>query len=255
MYYVPSLDISLYSVKQHMKMQGCFEHSENDCCTLAYPTFSFNVNIDHKITFKVTSPPEDCSQKIDFDTDTAQLNAPKPSIPFHFQQQHSSTVEIASTFKTKPLKYIPSRATPGSIGYDLQSVVNTSIPPQSRKAISLGFSIAIPPGLYGHIAPRSGLALNRGIDVTAGVIDPDYRGEVKVVLVNSSQKKFDIKEGDKIAQLIFETAATPAFKLLSQLNSTVRNEGGFGRLTFHDRPMILTTLVQHLSLTMRMMTS
>ena len=106
--------------------------------------------------------------------------------------------------------------------------MNTSIAPQSRKAIRLGFSIEIPPGLYGRIAPRSGLALKNNIDVAAGVIDPDYRGEVKVLLVNSSQKKFDIKEGDKIAQLIFEKVASPAFRVLRSLAPTVRGSGGFG---------------------------
>ena len=101
------------------------------------------------------------------------------------------------------------------------------IPPNSRKTVGLGFSIAVPEGLYGRIAPHSGLALKYQIDVAAGVIGPDYRGEVKVLLVNSSQKRFEIKERDGIAQIVFERITLPAFHTLNQLPSSSRNQGGF----------------------------
>ncbi len=227
--YVPDLDVSLYSIKQHMKIQGCYEHSENNICTLAYPTFSFDATTDNEITFDAQSSDLAPDATPDFDNATATLNIRNQHIPYHHTASTPSTISISSTFKTKQaLKYIPSKATPDSIGYDLRSVVNTTIPPQSRKAISLGFNIAIPPGLYGCIAPRSGLALKHNVDVAAGVIDPDYRGEVKVLLVNSSQKQFKIQDGDKIAQLIFERAASPAFCVLRSLNETSRGSGGFG---------------------------
>ena len=227
--YVPDLDVSLYSVKQHMRYQGCYEHSENDICTIAYPSHTFEATIDHEITFIATVPILPHNKPV-FDNSTAQLNVKPPKIPYTFipTPTTTSTVKIASTMKTKPVQFVPSKSTEQSIGYDLRSNVNTSIPPHSRKAVGLGFSIAIPPGLYGRIAPRSGLALKHNVDVAAGVIDPDYRGEVKVLLVNSSQRKFEINKGDKVAQLIFEKAASPAFQLLRTLDKTSRGSGGFG---------------------------
>ena len=78
----------------------------------------------------------------------------------------------------------PMRATEGSAGYDLSSAVDAVIPPNGRLAVSTGISIGLPEGTYGRVAPRSGLAFKYGIDVLAGVIDADYRGEVKCILYN-----------------------------------------------------------------------
>lgn len=102
--------------------------------------------------------------------------------------------------------YQPTRATTGSIGYDLRSVEKTSIPKNSRALISTGLAIVCPDGTYGRIAPRSGLASKHCIDIGAGVIDQDYRGEVKVLVINNSKKTFHVDPGMKIAQLIFERA-------------------------------------------------
>ena len=145
-------------------------------------------------------------------------------------------MQISSIHKTKPIQYVPTRASTGAAGYDLHSNIHTSIPPNSRKTVGLGFSISIPEGLYGRIAPRSGLALKHQIDVAAGVIDPDYRGEVKVLLVNTSQKRFDIQAGDRIAQLIFEKIALPAFHTLHSLSPSSRDQGGFGSTGYTARP-------------------
>jgi deoxyuridine 5'-triphosphate nucleotidohydrolase len=235
--FVPSLDTSLFSVKQHMKLQGCYTHCESNTCTLAFPTFTINAITDHEIHIfptKPTSPSEPT-----FTTISAEPNQAPSRIPYTFQHKANQSVNISSTFKTKPLKYVPKRATPESVGYDLYSPNNTSVPPNSRKLIPLGFTIAIPPGLYGRLAPRSSLATKHLIDVAAGVIDPDYRGEVKILLVNSSQKRFDIKEGDSIGQIIFESAATPAFQVLNSLTETSRGKGGFGSTNPSARPAII----------------
>ena len=231
--YVPSLNVNLYSVKQHMKVQGCSEHSEANKCTLAYPTFTITATTSHEIEF-VVSLPSSSSSKPDFDSQSTIPNIQPQHIPYYFQpdQQHPD-VKICSTFKTKEIKNIPSRPTPEAIGYDLFSASNTSIPPNSRKAIGLGFTISIPRGLYGRIAPRNDLALTNNIDIAGGVLDPDFRGEVKVILINASQKKFDIAEGDKIAQLIFEKAASPAFQCLRTLDQHIRAKGGFHQDTPH----------------------
>jgi dUTP pyrophosphatase len=121
----------------------------------------------------------------------------------------------------------PMRATSGSAGYDISSAVDASIPPNERLAISTGIAIGVPEGTYGRIAPRSGLAYKFGIDVLAGVIDADYRNEVKCILYNSGDQPFVIKTGDRIAQLVLEVIKTPDVALVLEMDDTSRT-GGFG---------------------------
>ena len=100
---------------------------------------------------------------------------------------------------------MPEKATQHYAGYDLFSYENTSIEPFSRKCVSTGIKLkSLDIGHYIRIAPRSGLSVKKSIDVGAGVIDNDYRGEIKVVLINNSNYKFHILSGDKIAQFIVE---------------------------------------------------
>jgi dUTP pyrophosphatase len=123
---------------------------------------------------------------------------------------------------------LPTLGSDGAAGFDLYSVDNIEILPNSRKLVSTGISIKLPVGVYGRVAPRSGLAVKNGIHVGAGVIDSDYRGEIKVLLFNLSNEKFTIRTGDRIAQLICEHYETPPLKLVSELSSTERGVGGFG---------------------------
>ena len=88
--------------------------------------------------------------------------------------------------------------------------------------------MALPPGCYGRIAPRSGLALKKFIDVGTGVIDADYRGEVGVILFNFGKEDFVVNMGDRIAQLIFERIKTPIVKEINELEGTDRGAGGYG---------------------------
>jgi dUTP pyrophosphatase len=104
--------------------------------------------------------------------------------------------------KLSPDAIVPTRASPGSVGYDLYSTETMSIGAHERGIVSTGIATTIPMGVYGRIAPRSGLAVKHGIQTGAGVIDPDYTGELKVILFNHGTEKFDIKQGDRIAQLI-----------------------------------------------------
>ena len=107
---------------------------------------------------------------------------------------------------------IPRRATSGSAGYDLTSTIDVVILPGERALIPIGISVKIPSGLYGRIAARSGLAINNGIQVGAGVIDNDYTGEIKVLLFNHDIAiPFKIIIGEKIAQLILERFETLIF--------------------------------------------
>ena len=131
--------------------------------------------------------------------------------------------------KCFPEAKLPIRATPGSAGYDLAASDSKTIPPGGRDLVATGLSIKVPPGTYGRIAPRSGLAVRHGIQVGAGVIDSDYTGEIKVVLFNSDpNKSFVINPGDRIAQLILEKIECPEVEEVSDLNSTDRGDGGFG---------------------------
>jgi len=98
----------------------------------------------------------------------------------------------------------PSKSSESAAGYDLRAVEPACLKIGERKLISTGLRVSSPAGTYGRIAPRSGLALKHGIDVMAGVIDPDYTGIVGVVLVNLGDAPFQISVGDRIAQLIFE---------------------------------------------------
>lgn len=98
------------------------------------------------------------------------------------------------------MQYIPTKSTPNFIEYDLQAPQDASVTPHSRKATPLSFGISIPPELYGRIVSRSGMSLKKNINVASGVIEPDYRGEIKVMLINSSQKKYIIRKGYAISK-------------------------------------------------------
>ena len=123
---------------------------------------------------------------------------------------------------------IPKRGSEDAAGYDIASAEETVVPAKGKTVVKTGISIAVPNGCYGRIAPRSGLAVKKFIDVGAGVIDADYRGEIGVVLFNHSDEDFKIKPGDRIAQLILEKVATPQVKETADLPSTVRGEKGYG---------------------------
>ena len=123
---------------------------------------------------------------------------------------------------------LPARGSPLAAGYDLSSSEDVSIPKGTRGLVGTGIAFTVPHETYGRIAPRSGLAVKKGIQVGAGVIDHDYTGEVKVVLFNHGDEDFVIKKGDRIAQLIIEKIEMPEVKLVDELLVTERGEGGFG---------------------------
>lgn len=127
-----------------------------------------------------------------------------------------------------PAAKIPRRESQGAAGYDLSSAVDVTIPPGGRAVVPTGIAIAVPEGTYGRVAPRSGLAAKHGIDVLAGVIDEDYRGEVGAILLNTSSTAFSIAAGDRIAQLVLEKIETPLVSVVTDLGFTARGGGGFG---------------------------
>lgn len=123
---------------------------------------------------------------------------------------------------------VPTRGSARAAGIDLYSCEILTIQPHERALVPTGIAIAIPDHCYGRVAPRSSLALRDGIDVGAGVIDEDYRGEVKVLLFNHSALPFEIHRGDRIAQLIIEKISYAQVTLVDELPSTQRGDKGFG---------------------------
>lgn len=130
--------------------------------------------------------------------------------------------------KLSPNAILPTRGSAFAAGLDLYSISSQLVPKNSRALVKTGLSLAIPPNHYGRIAPRSGLALNSGIDIGAGVIDSDYRGEVCVLLFNFGEADFLVAEGMRIAQLIIEKISIPAVIEVESLSDTSRGAGGFG---------------------------
>ena len=136
------------------------------------------------------------------------------------------------SLKVKKLTYdaiVPTRGSDGAVGYDLYSSEDAVVPNQAGRAlVGTGITVVLPSGVYGRVAPRSGLAVKHCINVGAGVIDPDYTGEIKVVLFNHGLNDFEIKKGDRIAQLVLERCETPPIEEISIVEDTDRGSDGFG---------------------------
>lgn len=122
---------------------------------------------------------------------------------------------------------LPRRGTPGAAGYDLSAVEATTVPPRGRAQVRTGLAIAVPLGHYGRVAPRSSMA-RQGLDVGAGVLDADYRGEVGVMLFNHGDDAYIVEAGARIAQLLIEKIAHPEPEWADALDDTERGSGGFG---------------------------
>ncbi|KAK9271076.1 hypothetical protein L1049_026665 [Liquidambar formosana] len=165
-------------------------------------------------------------------SNSPEIKEPSPKVPKLHQNGFAEVPQnITPLLRVKKLSedaVLPSRASLLSAGYDLSSAKETKVPARGKALVPTDLSIAIPEGTYARIAPRSGLAWKHSIDVGAGVIDADYRGPVGVILFNHSDVDFEVKAGDRIAQLIIEKIMTPDVMEVEDLDSTVRGVGGFG---------------------------
>ena len=132
--------------------------------------------------------------------------------------------------KLNNLAQIPAYQSEEAAGFDLHSVNDVIIKPNERKLIGTGLAFDIPKGYEIQIRPRSGLAYKHGITVlnTPGTIDSDYRGEIKVLLINHSDEEFEIKVGERIAQAVIQEVIQATFEEVDELNDTDRGEKGFG---------------------------
>jgi dUTP pyrophosphatase len=137
-------------------------------------------------------------------------------------------VERLEFMRLHPLAKLPTRGSLYAAGLDLHSIESLRIPARGRASVKTGLAVAIPSGFYGRVAPRSGLAVKHGLDVLAGVIDSDYRGEIICALINHDDKPFEVEAGMRIAQLVIESIETPEPIWSEELSETKRGVGGFG---------------------------
>ncbi|MBA3659724.1 MAG: dUTP diphosphatase [Gemmatimonadales bacterium] len=125
---------------------------------------------------------------------------------------------------------LPSRATPGSAGYDLASAEDGTLSPGERRLFRTGIAVAVPQGFECQLRPRSGLALRHGLTLpnTPATIDSDYRGELQVLLVNLGNVPVEVTRGMRIAQMVIQRVEETGFREVDTLPATGRGEGGFG---------------------------
>ncbi len=127
-----------------------------------------------------------------------------------------------------PRAILPKRSKPDDAGADLSSLDEVTLAPGARAVIKTGISMAIPPGYYGRVAPRSGLSIKHGLTTLAGVVDCGYTGDVSVVLVNLGQESITLPAGSRVAQIIIETCAPATWNVVDQLPDSARGADGWG---------------------------
>jgi dUTP pyrophosphatase len=152
----------------------------------------------------------------------------------------STTGDVAVRIKRLPHGEglaLPHYATAGAAGMDVLSAEDVTLVPGARHAVATGLALAIPDGYEVQVRPRSGLALKHGISVpnTPGTIDSDYRGELKVIVINHGAEAFAIARGDRIAQLVLAPVTRAAWDEVAELDDTARGAGGFGSTGGHAR--------------------
>lgn len=125
---------------------------------------------------------------------------------------------------------LPHYATAGAAGMDVVSAEDLTLAPGARHAVATGVAVAIPAGYEIQVRPRSGLALKHGVTVpnTPGTIDSDYRGELKIIMINLGAENFPIQRGDRVAQLVLAPVVHAAWEEVGELDDTERGTGGFG---------------------------
>jgi dUTP pyrophosphatase len=139
-------------------------------------------------------------------------------------------VETLSVRLLDPRARPPAQAREGDAGYDLRCLEGFRLAPGERAMVGTGVAIALPPGVAGLVTPRSGLAARHGVSVVngPGLVDPSYRGELRVVLVNLGQEGFEAQAGDRIAQLLLVRYWAPNLQVVAELPPSDRGANGFG---------------------------
>src|SRR5215211_1217239 len=140
---------------------------------------------------------------------------------------------ICDTLKVRllhPDAVAPARSRSGDAGYDLRATERVSIPQEGRRLVGTGVAIALPEGVAGLVTPRSGLAIEHGLTLlnAPGLIDPNYRGEIKVILHNTGERRYTVEAGDRIAQLLLVPYWAPELDVVARLPASERGGNGFG---------------------------
>ena len=136
----------------------------------------------------------------------------------------------------------PTRSTSEAAGYDLYSPEDMKVRPRTRILVSTDIAIQVPLGTYGRIPPRAGLSVKNCIDIGAGVMDKDYRGQIKILLINHFNTEFLVQQGDRITQLILKQIKTPDTKTVQCLQSTEQGSEGFGSAGISSKPVHIERL-------------
>ncbi|KAI1817740.1 deoxyuridine 5'-triphosphate nucleotidohydrolase [Poronia punctata] len=185
-------------------------------------------------TPSVTSPPTSPPAKRAKTTTTTTTENNNNSITSTMAD--NETVPVPQLDQSPPLLIkklsekgrLPTRGSAYAAGYDIYASTATTVPARGKVLVDTDIAIAVPAGTYGRIAPRSGLAAKHSIQTGAGVIDADYRGQVKVLLFNHSDVGYAVSEGERVAQLVIERIYTPDVVEVAELEESVRGAGGFG---------------------------
>ncbi|HKH16491.1 MAG TPA: dUTP diphosphatase [Solirubrobacteraceae bacterium] len=129
-----------------------------------------------------------------------------------------------------PDAVLPARTRSADAGYDLRATERVAIPQEGRRLVGTGIAIALPEGVAGLVTPRSGLAIEHGLTLlnAPGLIDPNYRGEIRVILHNTSERRYTVEIGDRIAQLVLVPYWAPDLEVVERLPATERGADGFG---------------------------
>lgn len=153
----------------------------------------------------------------------AELSVKNPKVFFRILMDTPLFV-----YKLHEAAELPVRADNGAAGYDIRALHDCIIPAEGRAIVPTGISIACPPGTYARIAPRSGLTIDAGLTIGAGVIDESYRGEIKIIFFNHDKSDYHMHANEKVAQLVLERIVTPKVVELDELSKTSRGHNGFG---------------------------
>jgi deoxyuridine 5'-triphosphate nucleotidohydrolase len=154
---------------------------------------------------------------------------PIPSLDSnHLDNTADVALQILSCRRLDPKAILPTRGSSMAAGLDIYAIEDLTIQPKERALAKTGLAVAIPEGYYGRLAPRSGLATQKGLDTLAGVIDADYRGELRCLLYNAGTETIHLPAQSKICQLIIERIITPMAVWADEISETERGSGGFG---------------------------
>jgi len=143
-------------------------------------------------------------------------------------ETQDAELRILSFKRLDPKAVLPARGSSLAAGLDIYAIEELTIQPGERILARTGLAVAIPEGHYGRLAPRSGLATQKGLDTLAGVIDADYRGEIRCLLYNAGDEAIHLPVQSKICQLILEKIITPTAVWADEISDTDRGSGGFG---------------------------